>query len=108
MTDQLGVAELEYIPDWSQDLKRRFHLGTVKEPLFWFGRLKVKLDNEGTGEGKFLMQELLTILDQERYAVVCVVSPYGKRDMEGLVRFFENSGFVKLPGTKKVMVRLPM
>ena len=71
--------------------------------LFWFTRLKAKV--EGQGEGTRLMKRLVEILDEREITVVNALNPYGSMDMQALTGFYEKYGFSEVE--KGLMVRNP-
>jgi len=73
-------------------------------PVFWFSRLKAKV--EGEGEGTKLMERLVEILDERQITVVNGLNPYGEMDMEALTRFYTGYGFVSVGDG--MMIRLPV
>ncbi len=71
--------------------------------LFWFARLKAKV--EGQGEGTRLMKRLVEILDERGVTVVNALNPYGSMDMQALTAFYKKYGFCEVE--KGLMVRKP-
>ena len=65
----------------------------IEEEVFFFHRIKVLPEHEGTGEGKELMIEVCRIVDELDATIYNGLNPYGKRDMESLKSFFRASGF---------------
>jgi len=51
---------------------------------FYFHRIKVRSEFEGTGEGKELMIEVCRYMDQLNATIYNELNPYGKRDLESL------------------------
>jgi hypothetical protein len=60
---------------------------------------------EGQGEGSFLLEKLVRILDEEGVTVVNGVNPYGSMDLEDLERFYGRYGFESF--ADGMMIRLP-
>jgi len=71
--------------------------------LFWFTRLKAKI--EGQGEGTRLMKRLVEILDEREITVVNALNPYGSMDMQALTGFYKKYGFIEVE--KGLMIRRP-
>ncbi len=78
----------------------------IEGSTFYFHRIKVKGEFEGTGEGKELMIEVCRYMDQLNATIYNELNPYGKRDLKSLKSFFRASGFImfKEPNT---MIRRP-
>jgi hypothetical protein len=80
------------------------------EPLYYFNRIKVRLENEGKGEGKALMIEICKLVDELKITIYNELNPYGKRNMESLKSFFKASGFedfINDWNDPNVMIRRP-
>jgi len=100
-TKNLGSAELSQTP---------IPVKGLTEPVYYFNRIKVRPEREGTGEGKALMIEVCKIADEHRITIYNELNPYGKRDMKSLKSFFKASGFepfVNEHNDQNVMVRKP-
>jgi GNAT superfamily N-acetyltransferase len=82
-----------------------FEVGGYKKPVYYFHRIKVKPELEGTGEGKELMKEVCRHADALGATIFNELNPYGKRDMDSLKEFFKASGFTE--DMPNIMVRLP-
>jgi len=107
-TKNVGSAELSRIIDteYLRYLEKAFDIA-ISTPIFFFNRIKVQ--EEGQGHGRKLMEELTEILDQHEIAVFCVLNPYGKRRMKDLIRFYEKNDFIILTKSKgyECMIRYP-
>lgn len=97
MSDPMGTAEL-------CDLGEYITIEELKNPVYYFNRIKVK--KEGQGTGKELMIEVCKIADEHGITILNELNPYGKRDMESLKNFFRASGF-EIFGNDHTMVRKP-
>ena len=100
-TKNYSVAELS---DFSIPIKG------LEGTIYYFHRIKVRLEFEGTGEGKALMIEICKVVDEHKITIYNQLNPYGGRDMESLKSFFRASGFQKFVneyGDKNVMIRKP-
>lgn len=75
----------------------------LPEPLFWFARLKAKV--EGQGEGTKMMRRLVQILDEKDITVINGVNPYGSMDLEALTGFYKKYGFEDID--EGLMLRRP-
>lgn len=82
MTDKRSIAELSKVP-----------VEGIKGRTYYFNRIKVLPEHEGTGEGKELMIEVCRYADDLNAIIYNPLNPYGKRNMESLIKFFEASGF---------------
>jgi len=96
-SDPMGTAEL-------CDLGEYMTIEDLENPVYYFNRIKVK--KEGQGTGKEIMIEVCKIADLEHITILNEVNPYGKRDMESLKQFFRASGFEDF-GNEHTMVRKP-
>jgi len=100
-TSNMGVAELSNV----------FHIEGLPEPVFYFHRIKVRPEFEGTGEGKELMIEVCRYMDQLGGTIYNELNPYGKRNLKSLKSFFKASGFedykVEGIGECVIMIRRP-
>ena len=76
----------------------------LTEPVFWFNRLKAKV--EGQGEGTKLMERLVQILDEKKITVVNGLNPYGSMSMDELKDFFKKYGFEDIGND--TMIRYPI
>jgi GNAT superfamily N-acetyltransferase len=94
-----GTAELSEFP---------LGVGTdnLEKPIYYFHRIKVRREFEGTGEGKELMIEVCRHADEIGATIFNPLNPYGKRGMKSLKSFFIASGFEDF-GPKDVMIRKP-
>ena len=100
-TENNSVVELSQMP---------IPVKGLTEPIYYFNRIKVRPELEGTGEGKALMIEICKIADEHRITIYNQLNPYGKRDMKSLKSFFKDSGFepfVTEHNDQNVMVRKP-
>ena len=98
MTDKHSVAELSCI----------IPIEGFDEPTFYFHRIKVKPENEGTGEGQELMIEVCRYADQLDATIYNELNPYGKRGMKSLKQFFKASGFEDYGKPENnIMIRKP-
>ncbi len=82
----------------------------LKGKVYYFNRIKVRRELEGTGEGKALMIEVCKVADKHKITIFNELNPYGGRDMESLKSFFRSSGFEKFGnefGSKNMMIRKP-
>ncbi len=75
----------------------------LPEPLFWFARLKAKV--EGQGEGTKMMRRLVQILDEKDITVINAINPYGSMDLEALTGFYKKYGFEDID--EGLMLRRP-
>lgn len=78
--------------------------------IYYFNRIRVFPELEGTGQGKALMIEVCKLADKHNIIIYNELNPYGKRDMKSLKRFFKASGFEKFKdeyGSPNVMIRKP-
>ncbi len=80
-----GVAELSCVVP--------IELEGIDGLVFYFHRIKVRPEFEGTGEGRELMIEVCRYMDELNATIYNELNPYGKRDMEGLKSFFRASSF---------------
>ena len=97
-----GIAELSLMDEYKETLKREYGI-EITQPLFYFNRLKVKV--EGCGEGTLLMQEVVKILDERSLAVINYIHPYGSMDLATLTTFYAKYGFKKI--LDGLMFRIP-
>jgi GNAT superfamily N-acetyltransferase len=98
MTDKHSVAELSCV----------IPIKGFDEPTFYFHRIKVKPENEGTGEGRELMIEVCRYADQLGATIYNELNPYGKRDMKSLKQFFKASDFEDYGDPENnIMIRKP-
>jgi|GEM_PF-1080029 len=80
----------------------------IEGDVFYFHRIRVRPELEGTGEGRELMIEVCKLADKLNVAIYNELNPYGKRDMDQLKLFFKDSGFIMFGDHKNnVMVRFP-
>jgi len=96
MTENGSVAELS----------STFPMEEIEGPAFYFHRIKVRSEFEGTGEGKELMIEVCRYMDQLNATIYNELNPYGKRDLDALKSFFRASGFIMFK-EPNVMIRTP-
>lgn len=99
------TAELSHMEDFQSMYNAiliESGLKECKSPIYFFHRIITK--HEGQGYGKAIMVALCEYCDKMNYAIYCDLNPYGLRDLEGLIRFYTNSGFVTT-NDKKVMFR---
>ena len=89
------------------DLGSMIEVAGLDNPVYYFNRIKVRKDIEGTGEGKALMIEVCKIADMHGITIYNELNPYGKRNMERLKEFFKASGFEPFVNASNVMVRKP-
>lgn len=78
--------------------------------IYYFNRIKVPRNLEGTGQGKALMIEVCKLADNHNIIIYNELNPYGNRNMESLKEFFKASGFEKFKdeyGSPNVMIRKP-
>ena len=80
-----GVAELSCVVP--------IELEGIDGPIFYFHRIKIRPEFEGTGEGRELMIEVCRYMDELNATIYNELNPYGKRDMESLKSFFRASDF---------------
>lgn len=104
-TEKVSCAELDRWPISNFD-----DLGIeLTEPVFWFCRLKAKV--EGQGEGTKLMERLVQILDEKQITVVNGVNPYGSSKRQGRMSMGELKDFYRKYGFEDIgndiMVRHP-
>jgi GNAT superfamily N-acetyltransferase len=100
MTENRSVAELSCVI--------QLELKGIDPPIFYFHRIKVLPEFEGTGEGRELMIEICRYMDHLNATIYNELNPYGKRDMEGLKSFFRASGFEDYESVNNhVMIRRP-
>ena len=89
------------------ELGRQDWLAPIYEltvPCYWFERIKTMV--EGRGDGTLLMQELVKMLDERGFAVVCGLNPYGGgKDLPRLTRFYQRYGFELVERT--IAIRRP-
>jgi len=98
-TEKASCAELDRYP-----LDTLESLGLeLTEPVFWFCRLKAKV--EGQGEGTRLMDRLVQILDERKITVVNILNPYGSMGMDELKDFYRKYGFKDIGND--IMIRYP-
>jgi GNAT superfamily N-acetyltransferase len=98
-TEKASCAELERLSPIIDD-----SLGAeIVEPVFWFTRLKAKV--EGQGEGTRLMKRLVQILDERKITVINGVNAYGSMSLEDLKRFYKKYGFKDIGDN--TMIRYP-
>ena len=77
-------------------------------PVYFFNRIKVRPDLEGTGIGRALMIEVCKVADRYGITIYNGLNPYGKRDLRSLKNFFKDSGFVQFNGNdSNEMIRKP-
>ncbi len=99
MTELGSIAELDRC---SLGLSKTANIQLdLSDPVFWFARLKAKV--EGQGEGTRLMKRLIEILDERGISVVNSLNPYGSMDMQALTEFYKKYGFSEVE--KGLMVR---
>lgn len=98
-TSKRSTAELSDLGPWVA-------IAGLKNPVYFFNRIKVRKENEGTGQGKALMIEVCKLADQRGITIFNELNPYGERHMDRLVEFFKASGFEKF-GPAGIMVRKP-
>lgn len=98
-TEKGSVAELDR---WPSNLFETLNC-ELTEPVFWFCRLKAKV--EGEGEGTKLMTRLVQILDEKQITVVNGVNPYGSMSMDELKDFYRKYGFEDIGND--IMIRYP-
>ena len=96
LTDKHSIAELSSV----------FPIEGVPGKVFYFHRIKVWPQYEGTGEGRELMIEVCKHVDKENATIYNELNPYGKRSLKSLIGFFINSGFEMLRGSN-IMIRRP-
>lgn len=75
----------------------------LTEPIFWFCRLKAKVERQG--EGTKLMKRLVQILDERKITVVNGPNAYGSMSLEQLKIFYRKYGFKDVD--EGIMVRYP-
>ncbi len=103
-TELGSCAELDrYQPRGDDALDLLYPIPNLSDPVFWFARLKAKV--EGQGEGTLLMRRLVEILDERGVTVVNALHPYGSMDMQTLTEFYKKYGFFEVE--KGLMVRRP-
>ena len=98
-TSNYSCAELNVCPS---DMLSEIDV-TLQDPVFWFCRLKAKV--EGRGEGTKLMDRLIDILDAGSISVINGVNPYGSMSMGNLKKFYKKYGFYEVG--RDIMVRKP-
>lgn len=64
---------------------------SVDRPVAWFARIKARKESEG--EGTRLMRHLCDLVDRLSITIVNYPNPYGRMDMEELVRWYQKYGF---------------
>lgn len=80
----------------------------VDNPVYYFNRIKVSPNLEGTGVGRALMIEVCKLADKHGITIFNGLNPYGKRDLESLKNFFRDSGFETFQDeTLNQMIRKP-
>jgi len=98
MTKNRSIAELSCV----------LPIEKIEGLVFYFNRIKVQPQFEGTGEGKELMIEVCRYMDQLNATIYNELNPYGKRDIESLKSFFRASGFEDYGKPSNcVMIRKP-
>jgi hypothetical protein len=100
MLKSASVAELnraDYMADYGSDYD------TLNVPIFWFSRIKAKV--EGRGDGTFLMQRVCHHADQLKATIVNAINPYGRKNLEQLIKWFERFGFEHVE--ENLVVRRP-
>ncbi len=102
-TEKGSTCELSKIDtkDTNEFLKK--YKVELKEPIFYFNRLKARVERQG--EGSFLMKELVKILDEKKISVINELNPYGGMNMETLEKFYAKYGFEKVD--RGLMIRKP-
>jgi len=76
--------------------------------VYYFNRIKVLSEHEGTGEGRELMIEVCRYADKLNATIYNELNPYGKRNMKSLIRFFKASGFkIHKEFSDHTMIRKP-
>lgn len=63
----------------------------LPDPIFFFHRLKSRIENQGSGT--ILMNKLMLILIELDASVVCEARAYKSDNQEKLIRFYKKFGF---------------
>jgi len=103
MTDGGSVCELS---TFGQEKHKEFlteYGFDCPYPLFFFHRIKSR--NEGSGHGTVLMERLVKICDENGFAVINPINPYGRMNLEQLKEWFGKYGFIEV--FEEVVVRFP-
>ncbi len=87
-TDKQSIAELSKLP-----IEVIEGMEGLEGCIYYFNRIKVLRHHEGTGEGKLLMIEVCRYADDLNAIIYNEPNPYGKRNLDSLIRFFKQSGF---------------
>tara|TARA_Y100000310_G_C20694347_1_gene824436 strand:+ start:3195 stop:3581 length:387 start_codon:yes stop_codon:yes gene_type:complete len=102
-TEMNSTAELSRMGKKSVDMYNKDFDMDLKEPVFYFNRIKAR--EEGKGEGTLMMKELIKILDEKKVTVINELNPYGNLNLEDLQKFYSKYGFVKKQD--HLMIRKP-
>lgn len=102
-TEMNSTAELSRLEKQSVDMYNKDFNMDLKEPVFYFNRIKAR--EEGKGEGTLMMKELIKILDEKKVTVINELNPYGNLNLEDLQKFYSKYGFVKKQD--QLMIRKP-
>jgi hypothetical protein len=94
LTDKRSIAELSSV----------IPIENLDGQTFYFHRIKVLPQYEGTGEGRELMIEVCKQVDKLNAKIYNPLNPYGKRNLNGLKSFFRASGFEMLE-EPSIMIR---
>jgi len=86
MTESATVAELDRADFIAETIEP-----SLKAPIFWFARIKAKIEHRG--DGTFLMKKICRIADLMDAAIVNGINPYGDRSLEELISWFGQFGF---------------
>ncbi len=91
------------------DLQEVEVYGLSTKPVYYFNRIRVRPDQEGTGRGKAMMIEVCKLVDKHGITIFNQLNPYGGRDLEELKEFFKASGFENFISDdfESVMIRKP-
>ncbi len=107
MTCSYAICELDRIFSLDTIIDNPFILKTLKNlkgDLFWFARIKSKVECQG--DGTFLMNKLGDIFDKKNITVICQPNPYGKKNLRQLIVFYKRFNFNEII-KDQVLIRLP-